>query len=85
MVEFLADQGLRVQADCNSGSGRYSLDGSQLKIEGIALTKMLCPPASLSDTFVQDLGAVASYSLQDKALLLTLNNNAGVMKLTPAP
>lgn len=85
VVEFTPNGELRIQADCNSGTGRYTQNGNQLSLEALTLTKMACPPASLSEAFAAHLRDVAVYTLNQNALYLTLKDGAGVMKLTPAP
>ncbi|MGD8737596.1 MAG: META domain-containing protein, partial [Anaerolineae bacterium] len=82
-LEFLPDGTVQIKADCNNASGRYSLSGSQLTIELGPMTRAICPPGSLSDEFVRDLGEVASYLIQDGKLALALKYDVGIMTYRP--
>ncbi len=84
-LEFLPSGRLNVQADCNGGSSSYTLDGSQLTIGPIALTRMACPADSLDSVFVQQLGEVASYLMDGNNLVLELKMDSGGMTFAPAP
>lgn len=79
-IEFLPDGSLGFKADCNTGGGSYQVDGSALTIQLGAMTMMACPPESLSDKFLMELGQVASYVIEDGMLYLNLAMDAGNMK-----
>ncbi|MCC6613425.1 MAG: serine hydrolase [Anaerolineae bacterium] len=81
---FNDDSSVNLRADCNRGRGVYSLDGSQLAIVVGAMTRAACPPDSLSNDFVQYLGFVASYVLEDDTLYLSLMADGGIMGFSPA-
>jgi heat shock protein HslJ len=81
-VEFLPDGKLNIQADCNRVMGTYTIDGSSLAIEALAMTKVACPPGSLSNEFVSYLNDVVSFTFQDGDLYLALKMDAGIMKFT---
>jgi heat shock protein HslJ len=78
-LEFMPDGVLRVRADCNSGSGSYTVNGNQLTIEVQALTMAMCPPDSLSDEYLKLLGDVVSYVTEGGNLALSLKMDAGIM------
>jgi heat shock protein HslJ len=82
-LTFNEDGTLQAQVDCNSGSGSYTLDGTNLTFGPIATTRMACPEGSLDSVFAEDLAAVVSYALVDGNLNLTLSTD-GVMEFTPA-
>ena len=48
-IEFMEDGTLNVQADCNRAGGAYTEENGALTIEVAAMTRMACPPDSLSD------------------------------------
>ena len=71
-TEFLPDGSVNVQADCNSGRGNYTADGSNITISELAMTRALCTPDSLSDDFVNYLTArLQSTSLKRPIFSLT--------------
>ena len=78
-LEFMPDGVVRVRADCNSGSGSYTVSGNQLNIEIQALTMAMCPPDSLSDQYLKLLGDVVSYVPDGGKLALSLKMDAGIM------
>ena len=82
-LEFLPDGTVQIKADCNNASGSYTLAGNQLTIEIGPMTRAMCPPGSLSDEFVRNLGEVASYLIQEGKLALALKYDTGIMTLRP--
>jgi len=44
----------------------------------------MCPPGSLHDRIVKDLGTVQSYAITDGHLFLSLGADAGSYELEPA-
>jgi heat shock protein HslJ len=79
-VEFLEDGTLAVGADCNRATGTYTVDGPSLELNAAAMTRAMCPPESLSDRFVRDLGDVRSHVFRDGNLYLALMADAGIME-----
>jgi heat shock protein HslJ len=80
-VQFAGDGQVRVQADCNRGSGRYmpTQEGG-LTLSPIATTKMGCPAGSLDTRFLRELGAVGRYRLDSGALMLESRDGAASMR-----
>jgi heat shock protein HslJ len=75
-------------ADCNNGSGSYTLDGSNLTMKVEGMTRAYCPPPS--DEYVKMLDQVASYKIEGSTLYLAFKVDAGIMTFTtggaqPAP
>ena len=75
-------------ADCNNGSGSYTVSGQNLTMHVEGMTRAVCPPPS--DEYVKSLDQVASYKIDGSTLSLALNANAGTMTFTtgntqPAP
>jgi heat shock protein HslJ len=60
-VTFTEAGRLYVRADCNVGSGSYTVDGSTITVGEMATTRALCPPESLSQDFLQALGRAAVF------------------------
>lgn len=83
-LQFMAEGQLLVQADCNRGSGPYTLVSQRLFIANIALTRMACPSDSLDQTFLEQVGSVDGYRLEGEKLVLTVRVAPGTMTFTPA-
>jgi heat shock protein HslJ len=79
-IEFLDDGKLAVGADCNRATGTFTVDGPSLELNAAAMTRAMCPPDSLSDRFVRDLGDVRSHVFRDGNLYLALMADAGIME-----
>jgi heat shock protein HslJ len=73
------DGRVEFQADCNSGSGNYALEGSSLTLELVPGTTALCGEDSLHDEYLRMLGNVGTYVIDDGRLLLNLKAEGGSM------
>ena len=82
-IEFLPDGQFQLQADCNRGRGAYKLVGNLLTIDGVALTRMACPPGSLEQTFLEQVGGTDGYRLDGENLVLTTQVEPGTITFTP--
>jgi len=78
-VTFLEDNTVNIKADCNNASGSYSVDGGTITIVIGPMTLAACPPDSLSDQFVRDLGFAATYFFADDQLLIDMMADGGTM------
>jgi heat shock protein HslJ len=67
---LLADGRLSGNAPCNQYSGDYTLDGSSITIGSIVRTRLACPDLAQEDAYLEALGEVTSYVLQDDMLVL---------------
>jgi heat shock protein HslJ len=76
---FLPDGTYHIQADCNRGSGRYTVDGSRLTLEPGPITLAACAPESLDAQYLAKLGDVVSFVLEDGKLHLNLKMDVGNM------
>jgi uncharacterized lipoprotein YbaY len=76
-----------VRADCNRGSGPYTITGNQIDLGPFATTLAACPPGSLGGRFLQQLDQVTSYVIMDGDLYLELPFDSGAMHFsrTAAP
>jgi len=77
---------IALKADCNRAAGGISFgnDGA-MKIGPMAMTRAMCPPGSLSDRFVQEVGKATRWSKRDKDLLLELPSHAAILRFVKAP
>ncbi|MBI2424400.1 MAG: META domain-containing protein [Candidatus Hydrogenedentes bacterium] len=78
-MELLPDGKLRARADCNSAFGEWKLAKGNLSIVISGTTKAMCPPESLSLTFLNQLQSEARFTLDETGLHLDLHADSGVM------
>lgn len=69
-----------VRADCNRGSGTYTLNGNALGFGPIALTRMMCAPGSRDAEFLKGLQEVSGHLFRGNDLVLTLKFDSGSMR-----
>ena len=80
-VRFERTGRVSVRADCNRGSGSFTVTtGRRITFGPLALTRAACPPGSLSDRFVRDVGRVSSYFVRDGALFLEMPVDSGTLR-----
>jgi heat shock protein HslJ len=79
-LQLLPSGTLRVQADCNRGAGRYTVDGSSVTMEVSTLTRAACPPGSLGTDFVKYLNGAATWFMQGDELFIDLFADSGTMR-----
>jgi heat shock protein HslJ len=80
-IRFGRDGRVAVRADCNRGSSGYSVSADRrITLGPIVLTRMMCPPGSLSDRFVREVGRASSYFLKDGDLYLELPVDSGTLR-----
>ena len=72
-IAFNATGTYALKADCNVGTGDYTLNGTKLNIKQGALTKAYCGDSSLDRTYLASLYRVTSYVMdsQDRLVLIT--------------
>ncbi len=74
-----------VTADCNSGSGGYSVEGSRLTLDLPVLTLMACPEGSQDRLFLEQLTSSAIFFFQGGSLYLDRASGDGTMQFSPVP
>jgi heat shock protein HslJ len=74
LLEFATDDTFSAKADCNQLHGSYSKSGSSLTLKPGPMTLAQCPPGSLSDTYVSQLGSVTGWEISDGQLSLKLKD-----------
>jgi len=84
LIEFLADGHVAVQADCNRVAGTYTVNGNQLAVTLGPSTLAACPPGSLGDEFVKQLGHIGSYFFRGENLILEIKMDSGSMIFAPS-
>lgn len=74
-LNFAANGTYAIKADCNSGSGNYTLNKTVLKISAPTLTKAYCGDSSSDKTFLEGLTRVKSFQMDSTGgLVLTMEN-----------
>jgi heat shock protein HslJ len=68
-----------IRADCNSGQASYKLNGRNIAIKVLGMTKNACPSGSLSERFLKSLDAAVGQRLRGANLFLDLPGEDGTM------
>jgi heat shock protein HslJ len=85
-LAFAGDGRVNVRVDCNHGFAAWSSDGpGQIKFGPMGLTRMMCPPAALSENIVKQWEHVRSYVVKDGHLYLSLMADGGTYEFEPLP
>jgi len=71
-IQFLEGGRVGIRADCNTGSGPYTVDGSKLSFGNAAMSLVACLPGSYDSEFLRALAKVESYRLHGGKLELEL-------------
>jgi heat shock protein HslJ len=80
-LRFEAGGRVALQADCNRGMGSYSVSADRhITFQPIALTRMMCPPGSMSDRFAREIGRATRYFLKESDLYLDLPVDSGTLR-----
>jgi heat shock protein HslJ len=65
-----------IKADCNTGSGNFTVNGTKVKISPSTLTKAYCGDKSFDKGFIAALGTVTAYEMDAQGRLVLLMVNA---------
>ncbi len=79
-LQLLADGRVSLQADCNTGSGVYRLDGGGITITIEDVSQTVCPANSRSDDFLRYLEAAVIWFMDETDLLFDLPMDTGTMR-----
>ena len=83
LIFFNEAGAINIGADCNSASGSYTFNGSNLTIELGPTTLAACEEGSRSEQFVNLLGSAAIAFFEDGNLSIDLMADGGTMVFTP--
>ncbi|WP_406661677.1 META domain-containing protein [Methanolobus sp. ZRKC3] len=78
-ILFSEDGTYSIKADCNLGSGSYTLEGNELTLGPGPMTLAACGPESLYDMYVTLIGNVNSVAMEDGNLVLYSGENMDKM------
>ena len=85
-VRFDSAGRVTVRADCNRGTGTYTVSSDRrLTVNPLALTRAMCPPGSMSDRFAAHLSRTTRYEVRNGDLYLMLPGDSGTLKLRRSP
>ncbi|AKB37433.1 hypothetical protein MSSAC_2843 [Methanosarcina siciliae C2J] len=69
-LALFPDGTYRIKADCNNGSGNYTLEENNLTLGPAAITLMACGPESMDGEYLSLLPRVETAALEDGQLVL---------------
>jgi len=69
-LAFFSDGTYYVKAECNSGSGSYTLEENDLTIDTATMTLVACGPDSMDPEYTSLLAGVKSATIKDGQLIL---------------
>jgi para-nitrobenzyl esterase len=75
-----ADGRAAMRADCNRASASYEVAGKTLTFGPIASTRAFCPPPSISDRYLQQLGFAASFVVRDGRLHVATRADGAILE-----
>ncbi len=84
LLHLQADGRFLVKADCNNGSGVYTVDGSSISFVLGPLTRAYCGDESWDARFLQNLEASALWFTESGDLYFDLIYDSGTMQFTPS-
>jgi|RhiMethySRZTD1v2_1073278.scaffolds.fasta_scaffold07788_5 heat shock protein HslJ len=70
-VRFESNNNMAVRADCNSCSGRYSLDGTSVSIGSLACTLIACPTPGVDQLFTAGLENARTATVSGNQMVMT--------------
>ncbi len=78
-IAFVEDDIYYFRADCNTGSGEYIIEGSNLTIEPGVMTLIACSEESLDTEYLASLTKVTSAAVENGQLVLYLEDKQSKM------
>ena len=85
-LSFEAEGRFVIEADCNQASGNWSSGpAGQLMFSAMATTRALCPPGSLSESYLAQFEWVRSYTKSDGHLFLATMADGSIIEFDPLP
>jgi len=78
-ITFSEDGTYSIKADCNRGSGSYTLEDNKMTIKPGPITLAYCGPDSLDSQYLSLLSNVTSISIEDEQMILDIGENGDRM------
>ncbi|WP_305064412.1 META domain-containing protein [Methanococcoides sp.] len=74
-----SDETYSIKADCNLGSGSYTLEGNELTLASGPMTLAYCGPDSLDSQYLSLLSNVTTFSMENDQLVLGIGEDGDRM------
>lgn len=76
-IRFNKNGTYAIRADCNNGTGNFTVNATKVKVSPANLTKTFCGDASLDKTYTTALGQVTGYEMdaQGRLILIMVSPN----------
>ncbi len=85
-LSLAANGAASMRADCNRGVGKWQSESpGQLGFGPIAATRALCPPDSISESYLAQFEYVRSYVLKEGHLFLATMADGAIIEFEPLP
>jgi heat shock protein HslJ len=85
-LTFGVDGAASMAADCNRGTVSWASESpGQLQFGPVAVTRAMCPPQSLSETYLAQFEWVRSYVMKDGHLFLATMADGSIVEFEPLP
>ena len=85
-IAFDNKNGVSLRIDCNRGHGTWKSAGpGQIEFGPMALTRAMCPPSPITDSFPKDWENIRSYTFKEGRLFLSLMADGGNYEFTRLP
>lgn len=81
-IAFSEDNTYSIKADCNVGSGSYTLEENKITINPGPMTLVYCGDESFDNKYLAFLGNVKSIAIENDQLVLYLDENGDKMLFT---
>ncbi|MDA0524461.1 META domain-containing protein [Methanococcoides alaskense] len=78
-ITLRSDGTYSIKADCNIGSGGYTMEGNELTLAPGPITLAYCGPDSLDSQYLSLLSNVTTVSMEDDQLVLGIGDNGDRM------
>lgn len=83
-LDFTDERKIAVQADCNRGGATWTAgNADSVRFQPIVSTRVLCPPTSLSDSYLARLEEVSSYTIKNGHLFLSTVADKTIIEFEP--
>lgn len=79
ILAFFPDGTYYIKADCNNGSGNYTLEGNSLTLGPATMTLIACGPDSMDSEYLALISGTRSATLENGQLVLSSQNEGNRM------
>jgi len=83
-LRLTAEGRAEIQFDCNRGGGNFTIEGNQISFGPLMSTRMACAENSQDVVYMQELGQVTSFFVDQGVLYLEMPMDSGTMRFESA-